>query len=284
MSKHLDNRIEGKIDAKEIILGKGVVVEKDVIIRGKHGTADKVRLGDFSFIGRGSVILTPHFELGDYSKLNAGAFVHGEMPARIGRNCWFGGNVILDSMGGLDIDDNVGIGAHSQVWTHMQFGDLVEGCRFYSNRYMYIGKDVWLVGHCILSPVEVGERSMALVGSVITKNMLPNHIYAGVPAQDVTEKMGNQFEERSSGKKEEVLQKILNEFFEKYPQHKGSLRACLEYPAKLESGVSYFNVSNRTYSQNYSEAEVAFLKAKVPLVKFTPKDSPAWLIPSKIRG
>lgn len=48
MSKHLDNRIEGKIDAKEIILGKGVVVEKDVIIRGKHGTADKVRLGDFS--------------------------------------------------------------------------------------------------------------------------------------------------------------------------------------------------------------------------------------------
>lgn len=225
MSKHLVNRIEGTIDAKEIILGKGVVVEKDVVIRGKHGPADKVRLGDFSFIGRGSVILTPHFELGDYTKLNAGAFVHGEMPARIGRNCWFGGNVILDSMGGLDIDDNVGVGAHSQIWTHMQFGDLVEGCRFFSNRYMYIGKDVWLVGHCILSPVEVGERSMALVGSVITRNMLPNHIYAGVPAQDITEKMGNQFEPRSAEKKKEVLEKMLDEFMNKNPQYHGSLQA-----------------------------------------------------------
>jgi len=279
MSKHLDNRIDGKIDAKEIILGKGVVVEKDVIIRGKHGPAEKVRLGDFSFIGRGSVILTPHFELGDYSKLNAGAFIHGEMPARIGRNCWFGGNVILDSMGGLDIDDGVGVGAHSQIWTHMQFGDLVEGCRFFSNRYMYIGKDVWLVGHCILSPVEVGEKSMALVGSVITKNMLPNHIYAGVPAQDVTDKMGKQFEERTPEQKKEVLEKILGEFLTKNPQYHGSLEACLSYPSKSESGVTYFNVSDRTYSQNFSEAEVAFLKAKVPLVKFTPKGAPAWLLP-----
>lgn len=279
MSKHLINRIEGTIDAKEIILGKGVVVEKDVIIRGKHGPADKVRLGDFSYIGRGTVILTPHFELGDYSKLNAGAFVHGEKPARIGRNCWFGGNVILDSMGGLDIDDNVGIGAHSQVWTHMQFGDLVEGCRFYSNKYLYIGKDVWLVGHCILSPVEVGERSMALVGSVITRNMLPNHIYAGVPAQDVTEKMGNQFEIRSPEKKKETLENILGEFLSKNPNYQGSLRACLEYPTKLDSGVTYFNVSDRTYTQNYSESEVSFLKSKVPLVKFTPRDAPQWLTP-----
>lgn len=278
MSTHLTNRIEGTIEAKEIILGKGVVVEKDVVIRGKHGPAEKVRLGDFSFIGRGSVILTPHFELGDYSKLHAGAFVHGEKPARIGRNCWFGGNVILDSMGGLDIDDNVGVGAHSQIWTHMQFGDVVEGCRFFSSRYMHIGKDVWLVGHCILSPVEVGERSMALVGSVITRSMLPNHIYAGVPAQDVTQKMGNQFEERTAEKKREVLDQMLEGFFLEHPQHRGALKTCLEYPTGADSGVTYFNLSDRTYSQTFSEAEVAFLKAKVPLVKFVPRDSGPWLV------
>jgi acetyltransferase-like isoleucine patch superfamily enzyme len=278
MSTHLTNRIEGTIDAKEIILGKGVVVEKDVVIRGKHGPAEKVRLGDFSFVGRGTVILTPHFELGDYSKLHAGGFVHGEKPARIGRNCWFGGNVILDSMGGLDIDDNVGVGAHSQIWTHMQFGDVVEGCRFLSNRYMHIGKDVWLVGHCILSPVEVGERSMALVGSVITRSMLPNHIYAGVPAQDVTQKMGNQFEERTAERKREVLDQMLEEFFVEHPQHRGALQTCLVYPTSADSSVTYFNLSDRTYSQTLSEAEVAFLKAKVPLVKFVPRNSGPWLV------
>lgn len=271
MSHFLENRIEGTIDAEELILGKGIVVEKGVVIRGKSGRAKKVRLGDFSFIGRDSVILTPHFEMGDYTKLHANAFVHGEKPALIGRNCWIGGNVILDSMGGLEIEDNVGIGAQSQIWTHMQFGDIVEGCRFFSKKSMRIRKDAWLVGHCIVSPVEIGERSMALVGSVITKDMLPNRVYAGVPAKDVTDKMGPQFEERTPEKKQIKLQELLDEFFRVHPDFSGKLRACVEYPLQADPDVTYFNVTDRTYTKIFSEAEVSFLKSKVPLVKFVPR-------------
>ncbi|NBT58379.1 hypothetical protein EBT16_06305, partial [bacterium] len=121
---------------------------------------------------------------------------------------------------------------------------------------------------------------MALVGSVITRNMLANHIYAGVPAQDITEKMGSQFEERTPERKKEALENILSEFISKNPQYQGSLRACLSYPINPESGVTYFNVSDRTYSQNYSEPEVAFLKSWVPLVKFIPRGAPIWLSPT----
>lgn len=271
MRHFLENRIEGTIEADELILGKGVVVEKGVVIRGKSGPAKKVRLGDFSFIGKDSVILTPHFELGDYTKLHAHAFVHGEKPALIGRNCWIGGNVILDSMGGLEIEDNVGIGAQSQIWTHMQFGDIVEGCRFFSKKSMRIGKDAWLVGHCIVSPVEIGERSMALVGSVVTKDMLPNRVYAGVPAKDVTDKMGSQFEDRTAEQKKMALEGMLEEFFLESPQYRGQLRACVSFPTQVSPDVTYFNVTDRTYNKLLTEAEVSFLKAKVPLVKFVPR-------------
>lgn len=262
-------QIDGRINAQEIQIGKGVHVEEGVVITGKDGPAKKVVLGDFCYIGRHTRIIAPEFKLGDYSKIHAFSFAHGTRPLQIGRNCWIGGNTVLDSIGGLDIDDNVGIGAQSQIWTHIQFGDIVEGSRFYSKKYMHIGKDAWFVGHCIVSPVNVGEKSMALVGSVITKDMQPNHIYAGVPARDVTDKFGFQFEERNVEEKAIKLQELIDEFMTSYPEFKGQL---LVVKSKMEykQGICCFDVSRRQYTKTYSIAEVAFLKKYTPLIKFTP--------------
>lgn len=272
------SRIEGQIDADELVIGQGVVVEEGVVIAGKGGRARRVVLGDFCFIGRGTRILVPEFRLGDYSKLHAGSFVHGQHPLQIGRNCWIGGDCVLDSMGGLDIDDNVGIGAHSQVWTHIQFGDIVEGCRWHSNRYMHIQPDAWFVGHCIVSPVDVGARSMAMVGSVVTKDMLPNHVYAGVPAKDITDKIGPQFEDRTVAQKATRLQELLDAFEVAHPEHRDQLRVITSPEERIE-GVTCFDVSRRVYTRTYSKAEVAFLQAHVPLIKFTPEGAPPFVVP-----
>ena len=269
-------RIEGRIDAEEVQLGKGVVVEQGVVITGNTGPARKVVLGDFCFIGNATRIAVSEFRLGDYSKLNAYSFAHGDRPMQIGRNCWIGGNCVLDSLGGLDVDDNVGIGAHSQIWTHIQFGDIVEGCRFYSRKYMHIQKDAWFVGHCIVSPVRVGEKSMALVGSVITRDMLPNHVYAGVPAADVTDRLGVQFEARSVEQKAAKLQELIDRFVERHPQHQGQL-AVIRSPDERREGICCFDVSQRTYTRTYSQAEIAFLTAHVPLIKFAPAGEPPFV-------
>lgn len=278
MSHHLESRVQGEIHAKEVHVGRGVVVEPGVVITGRSGPAESVTLGDFCYIGRETRIIVPQFRLGDYSKLNAYSFCHGERPMQIGRNCWIGGQVVLDSIGGLDIDDNVGIGAHSQLWTHIKFGDVVEGCRFNSSRYLHVGRDAWFVGHCIVSPVAVGERSMAMVGSVVTRDMLPNRVYAGVPAKDVTEKLGPQFEERTTDQKAERLQKILDAFFEERPQYRGQL-VVARGPGERREGICSLDVSTRTYTRTRSEAEVAFFKAHVPLVKFTPEGDPPFVTP-----
>jgi acetyltransferase-like isoleucine patch superfamily enzyme len=255
-------RIDGKIDAPHIEIGLGAVVESTA-----HISADRVILGEHCYIGHGVRIITPEFRLGDYSKLHAGSFGHGEQPLRIGRNCWIGGNVILDTLGGLDIDDNVGIGASSQIWTHIQFGDIVEGCRFHSRQYMHIGRDAWFVGHCIVSPVQVEPRSMALVGSVITKDMQANHIYAGVPAKDVTDKMGTQFAPRTPAEKAAHLCQIIADFDPDAPHW---LQVVTAPPDDPRPDVTYFNVCDRTYTRTRSALEIAFLKKHTPLIKFTP--------------
>lgn len=281
MGEFLESRIAGQINAREVQIGQGVIVEEGVVISGNGRPADRVVLGDHCFIGRETRIFAPMFSLGDYSKLNAFAFAHGELPLQIGRNCWFGGSVVLDSLGGLDIDDNVGVGAHSQIWTHIQFGDIVEGCRFHSRKYMHIGKDAWFVGHCIVSPVFVGERSMAMVGSVVTRDMLANHVYAGVPARDVTEKLGTQFEVRTLDQKASKLEELIDIFVRRHPEHRGRLRVVTTQQDVVD-GVSCFDVSRRTYTRRRSEAEVAFLKANTPLIKFTPEGDPPFVVPQQV--
>ena len=265
--------INGVIDAAHIRIGRGVVVEDGAVISGKGTTADRVVLGDYCYVGHNVRVLATEFLLGDYSKLHAGSFGHGEHPLRIGRNCWIGGNVVLDSMAGLDIDDNVGIGGHSQLWTHLEFGDIVDGCRFYSHRYMHVRRDAWFVGHCIVSPVLVGERSMALVGSVVTREMLPNHVYAGVPAADVTERTGPQFESLTPANKAARLQKIVVHWTDQFPQWRHEI-VVVEDPALRRDDVTWFDVSTRTYNKRHAAAEVAFLRDHVPLVKFVPEGAP----------
>ena len=280
MNSTWEPKIVGVIDADEVQVGKGVVVEEGVLITGKNGPAHRVILGDFCYIGRQSRIIVPEFRLGHYSKLHAFLFAHGEKALQIGRNCWIGGNAVLDSLGGLDIEDNVGFGAHSQVWTHIQFGDIVEGSRFYSRKYMYVAKDAWFVGHCVVSPVRVGERSMAMLGSVITSDMLPNHVYAGVPARDVTNKLGLQFEKRTVDQKAAKLQELIDAFCQIHPEYRGQL-LVIRTPEEKRAGICCFDVSRRTYTRTYSPAEVAFLKAHVPLVKFTAEGEPPFVVPQQ---
>lgn len=273
-----ESRILGTIDAEEIVIGRGVLVEEDVLITGRNGRASRVVLGDHCFIGRGTRVLVPEFRLGDYSKLHARSFAHGERSLQIGRNCWIGGGTVLDSMGGLTVDDNVGIGAQSQIWTHIRFGDIVEGCRFFQEKPVWIRKDAWFVGHCVVSPVAVGERSMALAGSVVTRDMLANHVYGGVPAADLTDKIGGQFETRSVSEKAARLRELVDAFTARHPEYAGELLVAAS-PEEIRPGVCCFDVSRRVYTKTRSKAEVAFLKAHVPLVKFTPLGEPPFVEP-----
>ena len=258
------------INVKNLILGKNVIIEPSVVIRGPNGPANYVEIGDNTYIGHDTHIICDDFSIGEYGKLHNHGYVHGYKPCKIGHNAWIGQNTIIDSIGGTTIGDNCGIGAHSQLWSHIKYGDTLEGCRFLSDSPLNVGKDVWFVGHCIVSPITAEDKSMALVGSVVTRDMKKNHIYAGSPAKDITDKAGNQFNEVSVEEKYKKMCLYLEEF-EGIIGTKDHDIVITKTQKEFVNNKSCFSVSDRIYTKNLTELEQKFMRFLLPeKAKFTP--------------
>ena len=256
------------IQAEIVNIGINTIIEPTAMIRGINGKAKKISIGDNCYIGHNVQIICDDFQLGDYSKIQHDTNIHGYLPCHIGYNAWIGQFTIIDSIGGTTIGNNCGIGAHSQIWSHIKYGDTLEGCRFLSEKEMKIGNDVWLVGHCIVSPIVAEDKSMAMVGSVVTKDMKYNEIYAGSPAKSISDKIGFQFKEIAIEEKFKKMNLFLNEW---NPNSK-SIKIITDNSEILTDELTYFNVSNRTYTKRATPDEINFMKFLLPArAKFTPK-------------
>jgi hypothetical protein len=127
---------------------------------------------------------------------------------------------------------------------------------------MVIGNDVWLVGHCIVSPVTIEDGAMALVGSVITKDMKKNHIYGGAPAKDLTDKMLPQFTITGNGEKKKILEQFELPFGIQWIEDTSEI---------VDDTISYFNITDRTYTKRGTDIEISFMKKlQYKLIKFVP--------------
>lgn len=217
-----------------------------------------VTIGHGTRIGRDTYIDVRDLKIGDYATIHHGSVLHGERIS-IGHNTWIGHMVILDGHGGsLFIGNNVGIGAQSQVWSHMKFGDTLAGCRWHRMGETVLEDDVWLVGHCIVTPIRARRRSMLMVGGVITKDMEPNHVYAGSPARDMTDVFGPQFEETTAEQRRERFEALVNEF-----QDQGndvSWISIEDTEKKTTPGSTHFYPDTMTYLPQYSERETTFMR------------------------
>jgi hypothetical protein len=103
---------------------------------------------------------------------------------------------------------------------------------------------------------------MALVGSVITKDMEENHIYGGSPAKDLTEKIPPQFTPLNIEEK----RKIMSQF---------SLSkniVLIEDDSQIkDNNITYFNIVNRKYTKRGTPEEFKFMKElQEKLIKFVP--------------
>ena len=221
---------------------------------------ESISIGYGAFIGNDVYIDVKELVIGDYFTLHHGSVIHGILCI-IGHNNWIGHYTILDALGGLlKLGNNVGVGAHSQLWSHMKFGDRLAGCRWHAKSELVVGDDVWFVGHCIVSPVQAEERAMAMVGSVVTKDMKANHIYAGTPAKDMTDKFGTQFEtEVPYERKEEVFQTYLDEFREE-GNDASFVAFGAGFPQEMDASTTYFDLENRLYTPRYTEEEYKLMR------------------------
>lgn len=256
------------IQVEELILGEGTIIDPKASIRGINGPAKRFETGDHCYIGESVQIICDEVRIGDFCKIHHHTNIHGYEPVKIGHNAWIGQYCVLDSIGGLTIGNNCGIGAHSQIWSHIKYGDTLAGCQFNSQQHTKIGDDVWFAGHCIVSPITASDRSMALVGSVIVDNMEYNQVYGGSPAKPIEGERSKQFLEVSlSDQKNQLEQHLTNAGINK---RKIKIIESLDM-LDQDTEATTFIIKERVYTKKRSPEEIAFIKYLLPeKAKFTP--------------
>ena len=124
-------------------------------------------------------------EIGDETKI--GAFVEIQKNARVGRRCKISSHTFICE--GVEIEDNVFIG-HSVTFINDSFprataasGELQTEADWKVEQTKVCKGASIGSGSTILSKVTIGENAIVGAGSVVTKDVPPNAIFAGNPAK-----------------------------------------------------------------------------------------------------
>jgi acetyltransferase-like isoleucine patch superfamily enzyme len=203
-----------QIDARRLALGYRGRIEARCRIAGM-GTpsADEVQLGDLALLGSDCRVLLPKLLVGDYVKIHNHTLINGRSRCVIGHNTWIGQNGVLNAECELVIGNNVCLGLYTSVLTHAYYGDQLEGCTVFRAAPVSIGDDAWIMGGytVVSSGVTIGSKAMVLTGSLVNRDVAPNHCAAGTPIGDVTDKIVP-FVDRSLSEKQAAMRGYVLEF------------------------------------------------------------------------
>lgn len=154
-----------------------------------------VKIGSSNFSGHDqlwasddSVIeINNGFRCEKYVRLNT----FGDGHLKIGRNVYVGPFSLIDVINDVAIGDGVLISSHVRIIDsdHGTDRNEVIVSQKYSSEPIKIGNDVWIgTGAVILKGVTIGEGAIIGAGSVITKDVDPYAVYAGVPARKIRDR------------------------------------------------------------------------------------------------
>ena len=206
MNKWLKNFIAPVIDAIRYkrfqldIEKQGTVVETGSIIRG----VKNITIGSGSIICRGSILTTSGLGPSKgFTSSSAGTIT-------IGCRCQILPGAVLASYGGdIILGDDVSINPYTILYGHggLKIGTgtrIAAGTVIIPANHQYadpeklikdqgltfegivVGYDVWIgTGVMVLDGVHIGDRAVIAAGSVVTKNVEPYAIVAGVPARRI---------------------------------------------------------------------------------------------------
>lgn len=157
-----------KVTKKNFIVGKGVNIEQNVIIKFRgHG---KIKIGNDTELLDG-VILMSYFNgniiIGNNCSINPYTIIYGVADTKIGNHVMIAGHCML-------IPNNHGFSRKDIPMQQQE--NIYKG--------ILIDDDVWIGHGCtILDGVHIQKGAIIAAGSVVNKDVPEFSIYGGVPAK-----------------------------------------------------------------------------------------------------
>jgi acetyltransferase-like isoleucine patch superfamily enzyme len=138
---------------------------------------------DFRFYSGGGYQRARRCGFGDGTVVCATAIIYGH--PKIGKNVFIGPYTIIDGTGPLAIGDGCQISPHAMIWTHgTHHWCLLGDDKNIKVEAVTIERNVWIGAGAIIVPgVHIGHHSMIAAGSVVTTDVSPYSLVAGVPAR-----------------------------------------------------------------------------------------------------
>lgn len=111
----------------------------------------------------------------------------------LGENTRIQNNCVLWASPGstITIGESSGLGPGTMIYSsnHQFVAGIAYHKQAWTERDVTVGRDVWVgAGSIILPGVTIGDGCVVAAGSVVTKDVPPNSIVAGVPARVIRER------------------------------------------------------------------------------------------------
>ena len=150
---------------------------------------DRLPIGltvDFSFPFRRMIALRLFKRCGRNFNAEQNVQFNFGQNIEVGDDVFINRNTFLDSKGGLEIGDYCGLGENVVVFTHGH-SESVHEERSYDR--VVIRDFVKVYSNSMILPgVTIGEQAIVAAKSMVTKDVEPNMVVAGVPAKPVRER------------------------------------------------------------------------------------------------
>lgn len=142
-------------------------------------------LGRVSIVGSGRVVIGPKTTIEDYVVIKS--LGSSDLSGlQIGQHCFIGSHTVINCCLSIRIHDNVMIAAGCQI-VDTDHGLRERGLIFEQksrSEEIVIEEGAWIAGNStILRGVRIGSGSVVGAGSVVTKSVPDNQVWAGVPAK-----------------------------------------------------------------------------------------------------
>ena len=106
------------------------------------------------------------------------------------RGAIIGDNSILDGRNGIVVGEDVVFASNVRIWTEQHdHEEPYFRCSTQKHGPVIIDRHAWIGSHTIiLHSVHIGEGAVVAAGAVVTKDVAPYTIVAGIPAKKIAER------------------------------------------------------------------------------------------------